>query len=752
MPFILSAVLGILTGSVFRYFPFLSLFTISIPFVFFILKRKYTSAFCCLILSLAGLFYNTSGRTDISFGNDVFSFQGYVVSKKENLYIFKTSEGKTVKAYSNTEMSDNRYYRIECKKISEHKNPYIPGSKNITCYVIKAEDEGELNQSFIEKIQLKINRILKTKLDENTANVLIAMTTGYRYEISGKILQDFQKTGLIHLLSISGAHFSLLFTVSFFLFRFILKHLPYNLIVYLTLYIKPSQLGILLCFPVLFGYFLIVQPNYPSTRAFLMATLFMLGVLTERKSIWIITLSIACFLILILDPEAATDLSFQLSFLATAGIGFVTDIYKSYFIKNKGNKILCYLILSLLISLSATLITAPMVAYRFHYLSIISPLSNLTAGLILGGLLFPLNILFIALYLISGIYPFPDLINSTAGVSFWLMNKLSSFEFSSISISAIPPGVVAIFYLSIFAGIFSFYIMKGNIKKFFYGFSVLLIFFGIFLLFVLTKDDKNSVKITFLDTGQADSTVIETPQGVFLVDTGRTGFEAEHFLKAKSVKELNAIIITHEQKDHAGGLKKIKEIFNVKEIWDNGYIIYNIENQSPIRHLERGDVLKAGNCEFSILHPYKEFYVPSLSKDSNELSMIFGFRCFKNKYLFTSDAGTQALQSIPVKYLKSDIVKVPHHGSRYSFFEGFYEFASPKICIISAGVGNPYRHPHPEVVEYLKTTCRVYRTDIDGAIQIKEFPDGELHIKTFEDSKLKPYRELENLKKLFILW
>lgn len=750
MPFILSALLGILTGSIFIYFPFLSLSLISIPSVFFAFKRKYLMSLFCLLVSFTGLLYSASVKNISSLNNDILSFHGYVVSRKENLHIFKTFEGKTVKAYSAEQLSDNRYYRIDCKIFPAHKNPFI-GNKNPACYVIKAEDEGEINQGFIEKIQLKINSVLKNKLYEDTANVLIAMTTGYRHEISEKTLTDFQKTGLIHLLSISGAHFSLLFTVSFVFLRFIIRHLPYNSLVYLTIYIKPSQLAIFMSFPVLLGYFLIVQPSYPSTRAFLMASLFMLGVLTERKSLWITTLSIACLLILISEPEALSDISFQLSFLATAGIGFITDIYKGF--KNRiSNKILSYLLLSLLISFSATVITAPLVAYRFHYLSIISPVSNLTAGFFIGMVLFPMNILFVVLYLLSGIYPFPELINFIASVSFWIMNKLSSLKFSSLNIPPVPAGVVAIFYFAIFTGIFSFYALKGFIKKIFYFFSIFLIFSGIFLSLILIEKEKNTIKITFLDAGQAESTVIETPEGVFLVDTGRTGFEAEYFLKAKGINDLTALIITHEQKDHAGGFVRIMERFNVKEVWDNGYIIYNMEDKSTIKHLERGDVLRAGNCVFTILHPYKEFYAPSLSKDSNELSMIFRFKCFKNIYLFTSDAGRQAMQTIPAQYLKSHIMKIPHHGSRHSFYEEFYKAVSPQICIISAGRENPYGHPHSEVMEYLNRICKIYRTDEHGAIQIKESPQGRLYIKTFEDTQLKPYRELENLKKLFILW
>lgn len=153
---------------------------------------------------------------------------------------------------------------------------------------------------------------------------------------------------------------------------------------------------------------------------------------------------IACFLILIIEPSAVKDISFQLSFLATFAIGFVTDFYKDIRSKIK-NKLLSYIILSLLISLSASFITAPIVIYRFHYISLISPIANLTAGLLIGMILFPINIIFAFIYLVTGIYPFPEIVNTIAGFSFNLIHFLGSFSLSFTSIPPITLGSVVIF-------------------------------------------------------------------------------------------------------------------------------------------------------------------------------------------------------------------------------------------------------------------------------------------------------------------
>ncbi len=751
MPYLISLTLGIFGGIIFIYFPLICILFISLPCTFYLIKKRFYPALFCLIIAFLGLLYSLLTYENYPSDKEkVTRFKGYLISSKQDVHIFRTIDGNNVKLYSKVQPEEKKLYSIECKPIEEHKNPY-KFSKEHFCYALQMIEEGSLNLSIFKLAQEKINRELKTKLNENTSAVMIAMTTGHRHEISKQIREDFQRTGLIHLLSISGAHFSLLFTVFFLIFKNLTRFIPYKWLIRLTLYVKPSQLSIIFCFPILLFYYLLIEPNYPSTRAFIMAIFFMLGVLTERKSLWIVTVSFACLIILIIDPSSAKDLSFQLSFLATIAIGFASDIYKSFKDRIK-NKLLSYLVLSLMISFSASLITAPLVIYKFHYLSLISPIANLTAGLLIGMLLFPLNVIFVFIYLTTGIYPFPEIVNSLAGVCFWLMHLLSSLSFSSLSLPAIPLGSVLIIYLAIFFIIFSFYSLKGISRKLSLAISTILILIAVLISFILINSNRNSFKLTFLDVGQADSTVIETPNQAFLVDTGKTGFEAERYLKAKGYKTLQALIITHEQKDHAGGFLRIIENFNVWEVWDNGFIEYHINEPLNVRHLQRGDILKSGNCIFTILHPYKGFYTSSIMRDSNELGLVFSLKCNEKIFLFTSDAGKEALASIPINYLKADILKIPHHGSKSSFFEDFYQVVSPQICIISVGKNNPYGHPNQKLLEYLNGKCAIYRTDIDGAIQIREKENGEIEIKTFEETKLKPYREWENLKKLFVLW
>lgn len=758
MPVILSLLFGIVLGQIFIYFP-LTVTLVSLVIFLSFLKRNKFLAILIVLSLVSGISYSNHINSNKQQKFRDITAIGYIKNANQNIYNFRIVESNktelkntNLKVYSRETLQEGKSYLIECVYGKTYKNPYQ--SENPICYVKNTQLLSKSYKTRFDELRGKINTKIEETISENLSGSLIAMTTGERVSIPDEIKDDFRKTGLIHILSISGAHFSLLFTIFFIVFKFIFKRLPYKLLVRLTIYIKPSQLSILFCFPVILGYYLIVEPNYPSTRSFIMATLFMTGVLSERKSIWIFTVSFACLIILIFQPDAIKDVSFQLSFLATAGIGFISDIYKHF--KGKiHNKVLAYILLSFLVSVSATLITAPVIIYKFHYLSLIGSVANLTAGLLIGMVLFPLHICFVAFFLITGTYPLPELIDFIGTVSFKLMHVLASFNYSSILIPPVSQGVVVIFYLSIFIVLLSYYCFKGKLMKLCYGLSILLFFSSILIPIATFIKEKENLKMTFLDVGQADSTVLETPSGVFLIDTGKTGWEITQFLRAKGINEINALIITHEQKDHAGGFERVIKNFKLNEIWDNGYIEYNkqiLPDKIVIRHLARGDILQIDNCSFTVLHPYSEFWTSSLSRDSNELSLIFKFKCFNKNYLFTSDAGKQSIKTLPVQYLKTDIVKIPHHGSKYSLLREFYDHAKPEFCIISTGKDNPYGHPHSVVITALEKHCNIFRTDNDGAIQIKEKKDGTLTIQTMKSLEFKPYRDWENLKKLFILW
>ncbi len=200
--------------------------------------------------------------------------------------------------------------------------------------------------------------------------------------------------------------------------------------------------------------------------------------------------------------------------------------------------------------------------------------------------------------------------------------------------------------------------------------------------------------------------------------------------------------------------------FPVREIWDNGRIVYpeEIGMKARRRQLERGDVMEAGGCEITALHPYREFYTRDGNEyeEENNSSLVLSVKGRKKRFLFAGDTGEEAEQDIAhlEKWLHADVIKIPHHGSKTSSNIELLSKVSPSVAVISAGRDNPFGHPSPEVIERL-SGVNVLRTDRDGAVKITATGTG-LEIKTYRDSVLEradgPAAEWRNIGRFFSRW
>jgi competence protein ComEC len=245
-----------------------------------------------------------------------------------------------------------------------------------------------------------------------------------------------------------------------------------------------------------------------------------------------------------------------------------------------------------------------------------------------------------------------------------------------------------------------------------------------------------------------------------VVDTGRTGRETEAFLEYRGKSDVDALILSHGHPDHSGGLTRIVKSFDVHELWDNGLIEYPDEllTHTMQKSVKRGDMIDESTYTLTVLHPYKEFY--SLFgreyDQENNSSVVLKLTGIRNSLLFTGDIEQEAEEDIAHigRRLSSDIVKVPHHGSRTSVHDLFFSRLSPSIAVLSVGRENTFGHPSSEVLEKL-AKVKIFRTDTDGAIKITETKNGVV-VKTYKKYMLDKAgslrEELQNIKKLFFIW
>jgi competence protein ComEC len=530
----------------------------------------------------------------------------------------------------------------------------------------------------------------------------------------------------------------------------------------ITIFLTPSQASAILCFPFMLAYLGLSGGSIPAVRSFIMISLFLVGLLIARKGFWLNSLLFAAFVLALWEPGVILNLSFQLSFLAVLFIGFSINTMEDEKRHERGvegetefppriRKVFIYLKNALLLTLSASIGTAPLVAYHFHYFSIISPLSNLFIAPLIGFILIPLSVVASFLYLITGHYIFTPLVSAVSDVSITLVRLLSHVPFADIKVPAFPPIMVLLFYVG-----FIFYFLSGEKR-----YTLIIPFIPIMIFLSLSIFERKELTITYLDVGQGDSSVVELPDGkTIVIDTGRGGRETASFLRYKGKEVVDAIVLSHAHPDHTDGLDYILKRFEVKELWDNGRLVLPEDFVANVKHraLNRGDVVEGKGYGIHVFHPYPEFYTMYGNEyvGANNDSLVLKIKGKNKSFLFAGDVEEEAEEDIMHigRWLKSDVIKVPHHGGKTSAYEPFFEAVSPQVAVISAGRDNRFGHPHREILDMLNKV-KVFRTDTDGAIKIRESGKG-LTIKTYKDTQFEKTRsfkrEIENIKRVFMVW
>jgi competence protein ComEC len=615
--------------------------------------------------------------------------------------------------------------------------------------VLSVRDAPSSLSGRFDRYRALINGYVASRFRPEPAALISAVTTGETSSVSQDLRNAFNVTGLAHMLSISGTHFGLFSVMTFGACLFLVRRLPYSLLQRVTIYLTPRQAAALLCLPCMAVYLGISGAGPPAVRAFVMIGLFLAGLLLGRKGFWLNSLLFAAALLVLRKPEVLLSLSFQLSFLAVLFIGFSVESRDGD--REEEKRLLRFFRKTVMLTLSATAGTAVLAAYHFHYLSVVSPLSNLVIAPFMGFILVPSAVFSSLSFLATGHYLLAPLVSVSAEASIALVRLFARIPFADMKIPAFPPALCIFFYAGCLA-----YLLFGKKKK------LLLLPFLPLLIYALSHAfEKRELTVTFLDVGQGDSEVIQLPdRRTIVVDTGRTGRETAAFLRFIGKREIDALVLSHSHPDHTGGLPYLLSAFTVKEVWDSGRILYpeGLNIKAVRRALERGDKTEAGYCRITVLHPYREYYTLGGEDydEENDSSLVLKVSGRRMSVLLTGDIEEEAEEDMAHlgKVLRSDVIKVPHHGGRTSAEDEFLSLVSPSIAVISVGKDNNFGHPSPEVLEKLKEKM-VFRTDRDGAVEIKDTEDGPA-VRTYADCGFKKAHgladEWANIKRLFDSW
>lgn len=242
------------------------------------------------------------------------------------------------------------------------------------------------------------------------------------------------------------------------------------------------------------------------------------------------------------------------------------------------------------------------------------------------------------------------------------------------------------------------------------------------------KSTDGLLKVYFIDVGQGDSIFIKTPDNkTMLIDAGvpEMGKKVVDYIKSLGVTKIDILVGTHPHEDHIGGMDRVIESFEIGKFYmprvtTNTKTFEYVLNAAKNKGLKI-DVAKAGVTLDLGPSVSAEMIAPNSSKydDLNEYSAVIKLAYKNTSFLFTGDAGAESeMEMIENGYdLKSDVLKVGHHGSSTSTTASFLDDVSPKYAVISCGKGNDYGHPHSSTLKKLKArNIPVYRTDECGTI------------------------------------
>ena len=581
-------------------------------------------------------------------------------------------------------------------------------------------------KSSLHSVRKLIDETIHKLHNPQTAGLLRGLLLADRSEIDYETKNEFINSGVVHILAVSGLHVGYVLVIIIFIFgRF-------------GIYLRSilTILG-LVAFMFLTG----VPPSV--FRATLMSVVIIIAFLSNRSTNIINSISIAAFIILLLNPNEIYNPGFQLSFSAVLAIGILYPyIQKIIFKLNLKHKWLEYILLFFGVSLSAQIGTLPFTLAYFSKLSVVALFANLivipTVGVIIG---------------IAFITVFIGVISNSIAIYFAAANDLLSgwmidfikytgqLDFSFLWIRNYSLYDSIVFYL----GLALVLLVLRKISKVYMKIVLVMILSATIIIYSQFDNkellDKNVLSVFMIDVGQGDSFLIKFPNGkTALIDAGEANPFIDNgerviipLLDNFGIRKIDYGFISHLDLDHYGGFVSLVHNDRIKEIFrpmpDSSKKSIRLEKYLSQKKIKTRIYDKysfdVGNVKIYFLNdPNNYLYKKFSSNDkSGVIKIVFG----NTSFLFVGDCehpGEYFLASNFGKMLDSDVLKVGHHGSSTGSSDAFLNLVSPEISLVSAGIKNKFNHPSERVINSLEEiNSIIYRTDKSGGVFLQS--DGK---------------------------
>ena len=621
------------------------------------------------------------------------------------------------------EMDYGRYHKRKGISNSIGVFPDKDGFPKVT-----AKNKGDRFIALSLALKNRIIALHKNAIPEPYSSLFGSIIFGMKGSpIPDDIKSNYQKSGVVHILVASGQQVSILIGVC--LLAFSALGMPSALILIITSFITWS-------FAAMTGF------GSSILRAAVMGQIMIAGKTFDREGDFLNSLCLSALVLLVMDPYNLFDIGFQLTFSATWALVYAAPLINETLQKYVPK----YATLPISIAIAPVLATSPISAYNFSQLTPVAFLSNIIVVpmaemlTVLGfistaaGLLLPLLSYFLDGFIFAMIYI--------------LDSSITFFSHLPCAYTYIEkPDFIWIVLYYVFLVYLTIKAKKGELIDSFKRWKYrILLFLAIFLFFNTLSSfclSTGDLLINFIDVGQGDSILIETPDNrKILIDAGGkpyTGGSPDKigsqivvpFLHRKGINCLDLVVLTHPHDDHAGGMGPVLQEIKVKEVLDTALPYESYAYKNFLRLINRnrikyniakaGQVIDLGDVKASILGPPEQFIEGTLS-DPNNNSIVIRLVYGNTSFLLTGDLAFEGEKEIidsgyPIK---SDVLKIGHHGSATSTSDEFLDAVSPKIAVISVGKDNKFGHPSGITLDKLSERgIKTYRTDEDGAVFVR---------------------------------
>lgn len=552
----------------------------------------------------------------------------------------------------------------------------------------------------------RLKAVITACFPADTAAFAKALLLGDKTDLTYAQTTDFSVSGISHIVAVSGLHVSILCAVIFLASR------------------KRRYLTAVIGIPVLLLFAAVVGFTPSVTRAVVMQMLMMLAVVADREYDPPTALAFACLVILIPCPLTIASVGFQLSVASVAGIFLfypkLDGWLKGYF-PGKGKKLRGRLerwfTSSVAVTLSATVMTVPLTAVYFGTVSLIGAVTNLLVLFVISGIFYG-----VALVCLLGAV--------SIGAGTWAAEVISwpiryvltaARTLARVPMAAVYTASPYVVVWLVFAyGLVLWLLISGKKRP---GLGALIGALGLWVSLMLSFVEPLTCdyRVTALDVGQGQCLVLQSAGSTFLVDCGGSYDEgaadtAARFLLSQGISRIDGLILTHYDRDHAGGVQYLAHRVGIGRVYlprtedADGTLQSVLEACAEQIEIESHMTIAFGDAQIQIF-PAKD------AGSGNDSCASVLFQRGKCDTLITGDLSAAAERQLLRDYDLPDleVLIVGHHGSKYSTCAELLAATGPDAAIISVGADNRYGHPTQEVLERLEEAgCAVYRTDLHG--------------------------------------